>query len=235
LRTRNATGEFLMSLIVEVEGISGAGKTTFIPHLKKFIEEHELSVMTLKEPGTTELGKKIRNLVLSSEYCRLSALTQMFLFLANRSDIYNKIVKEATEDVIIFDRFLGSTFVYQITTLPEYYLDYNPNYVLMKKAMEVIYEKETPIVDSTVLMDCTNTKVAYERLKNRNREELPSYEVWNRKEGKIGAFMRYFYIRDPYKKNVYIKSDEGTPEEILDNHKNKLFSNIIQHPKLKKG
>jgi len=117
-------------MIIEIEGITGSGKTTMLPHAKECIESLGYKVITLKEPGDTHLGMQIRNII-QEESHSLDTFTQKMLFLANRADIFAKkvmphlewvgmrrrspikVLRIKPKNVLLFDRFFGSTFVYQ--------------------------------------------------------------------------------------------------------------------------
>jgi thymidylate kinase len=104
-----------MPYLIEVEGITCVGKTTAIPCIKETIEAAGVSVRCVKEPGTTIIGDKIRELLGLKDFDVFTPLTQMLLFLANRADIYRTIhYHDNPPDVIVSDRGYGSTMVYQV-------------------------------------------------------------------------------------------------------------------------
>ena len=106
---------FFGAKIVVFEGGDGCGKTTQIKLLKKFLEEKGSRVYTTREPGGSPNAEKIRKLFLSQE--KLDIWTQILLCSAARREhlcyLEELQVKECF-DIIIFDRFIDSTFAYQI-------------------------------------------------------------------------------------------------------------------------
>ena len=57
---------------ITIEGIDGAGKSTYIPMIKNFLESQGQEVIVTREPGGTDLGEKLRTFVLSVEMTTLS-------------------------------------------------------------------------------------------------------------------------------------------------------------------
>lgn len=101
--------------LISFEGIEGCGKSTQIERLKQALTSKGYQVFILREPGASEVGEKIRNLLLNSSQ-EMNPLTEAFLFMASRVEmITSKISPLLTEkkNVIILDRFLDSTFAYQ--------------------------------------------------------------------------------------------------------------------------
>ncbi|MHA1372012.1 MAG: dTMP kinase, partial [Promethearchaeota archaeon] len=108
-----------MSLIV-FEGIDGSGKTTQRDLLfKRILDEMErgltvYGVIKLAEPTDSEQGKKIRNLMKSSEK-RLSFHEELELFMADRRFDVETNIKPALREgkVVLLDRYYFSTAAYQ--------------------------------------------------------------------------------------------------------------------------
>lgn len=103
------------SFLVSFEGIEGAGKTTQIHFLQNFLQSKGFDVHVLREPGTTEIGEKIRQLILSSHQS-LHPMTEVLLFLAARSELnFQKIheILSHKNQIIILDRYIDSTLAYQ--------------------------------------------------------------------------------------------------------------------------
>ncbi len=92
------------------EGLDGAGKTSCIDALKKELSEE---ILFVREPGGTEFGERIRTLVKSGPS---DPLTQFFLFMADRREHMKRVIIPALEKGthVISDRFMGSTYAFQI-------------------------------------------------------------------------------------------------------------------------
>jgi len=97
-------------MYVVVEGIDTCGKSTQIQLLAQAFPQ---AIIT-KEPGATELGSKIRELVLYSD--DLCPVTELLLFLADRSNHVSAIIKPNHGRLIISDRSLISGMAYALAS-----------------------------------------------------------------------------------------------------------------------
>jgi dTMP kinase len=100
-------------LFVTFEGIDGAGKSTQVGLLKAFLEAQGRTVVVSREPGGTEAGERIRELLLDG--CDISPRTEASLFAAARAELVEAVVRPALasgSDVIV-DRYLDSSLAYQ--------------------------------------------------------------------------------------------------------------------------
>lgn len=93
-------------MYVIIEGIDTAGKSTQIDLLQ---HKYPNAIIT-KEPGATDVGSKIRELVLRSDIH--SKVCEMLLFLADRAEHYTQIIKPNQNQLIISDRGLISGISY---------------------------------------------------------------------------------------------------------------------------
>lgn len=103
------------SFFLSFEGIEGAGKSTQITRLKNFLEEKNFRVLVLREPGGTPFGEKLRSAILETK-TEITPLAEAHLFAASRAQLLTEVVmKELSvpNTVIICDRYLDSSFVYQ--------------------------------------------------------------------------------------------------------------------------
>jgi len=101
-------------MLFTFEGIDGCGKSTQIKLLAEYLITTGKKVLTLREPGGTELAEKIRNLLLNKSN-HVSPLTELLLFEASRSDLVENVIKPAlsNNDYVLIDRFYDSTLAYQ--------------------------------------------------------------------------------------------------------------------------
>ncbi|MGQ9819103.1 MAG: dTMP kinase [Candidatus Kapaibacteriales bacterium] len=101
-------------MFITFEGIDFSGKTTQIDLLYKQLINLGEKVLLLREPGGTDIGEKIRDILLSKENS-IHPLTELFLFEASRYELVKKVIKpKLTEGfTIICDRFYDSTTAYQ--------------------------------------------------------------------------------------------------------------------------
>ncbi len=101
-------------MYIAFEGIEGSGKTLQINLLKKFLSLKNVDFIITKEPGSTEIGSQIRNILLSSKNKNMSYLTELFLYNADRAQHYKEIIiPNYRKKIIISDRSFYSTIAYQ--------------------------------------------------------------------------------------------------------------------------
>jgi dTMP kinase len=98
-------------LLITFEGPEGAGKTTQVAALRRRLGDREVEVH--REPGSTELGDRVRELLLHGG--TMSPEAEMFLFMAARAELLAQRVLPALERgaVVILDRYHDSTLAYQ--------------------------------------------------------------------------------------------------------------------------
>jgi len=97
-----------------LDGPEGCGKSTQLNLLAERLEE-EFNVLKIKEPGGTRLGEEIREILLDPQHESLDALTELFLFSADRRHLIQTIVSPALSDgkIVLSDRGHYSTEAYQ--------------------------------------------------------------------------------------------------------------------------
>jgi len=103
-------------MFLAFEGIDGVGKSTQLSLLADYMRDrHGAAVLTLQEPGGTELGEHVRSLVLDPDHGPLDASTEVFLFMAARSHLVDTRIRPALREgrTVLCDRFLWSSVVYQ--------------------------------------------------------------------------------------------------------------------------
>lgn len=102
-------------LFITFEGLDGSGKTTQIKLLSGYLKSKGFDVVLTIEPGGTEIGKKIRRILLDKGNPDISHKTETFLFLASRAELTSKVIVPALGEgkIVICDRFFDSTLVYQ--------------------------------------------------------------------------------------------------------------------------
>ncbi len=108
----------MQGLFVSFEGPEGAGKTTQARRLADHLQTEGYEVVLTREPGGTPLAEAIRELVLSQSAATegsMSPATEALLFTAARSDHVERLIRPALAEgqVVICDRFTGSTLAYQ--------------------------------------------------------------------------------------------------------------------------
>jgi dTMP kinase len=92
-------------MYIAIEGIDTAGKSTQIELLKEKFK----NALFIKEPGETKIGQKLRKMIFKKQ---MAKKTELFLFLADRSETIETIVKPNLDKLIISDRSLISGIAY---------------------------------------------------------------------------------------------------------------------------
>ncbi|MEM9944040.1 MAG: dTMP kinase [Planctomycetota bacterium] len=102
-------------MFIVFDGIDGGGKTTQLNRLVDWIESEGHSVITCKDPGSTELGEKLREMLLTEQQMPISMRAEMMLFTTARTELIQQIVKPALKagKSVVLDRYILSTVVYQ--------------------------------------------------------------------------------------------------------------------------
>lgn len=102
-------------MFITLEGIEGAGKTTQINDMVRFLESRGYSCTVTREPGGTAIGTKIRSILLDPECGEMAPLTELLLYNADRAQHVEALIKPALDagKTVICDRFFDATTVYQ--------------------------------------------------------------------------------------------------------------------------
>lgn len=102
-------------LFITVEGTDGSGKTTQIKLMEEYLKSKGYEVVLTREPGGTNIGEKIRSLILDPENTEMGEISEMLLYAAARAQIVSELIKPSLNSgkVVICDRFVDSSYVYQ--------------------------------------------------------------------------------------------------------------------------
>jgi dTMP kinase len=102
-------------IFVAFEGPDGGGKSTQAFRLKAHLDADGRDVIFVREPGGTELGEQVRSILLDPALTTMTTESELFLFMAARAQLISEVIRPGLERgaVVISDRFLLSTLVYQ--------------------------------------------------------------------------------------------------------------------------
>jgi dTMP kinase len=97
---------------ITLEGVDGAGKTTHIEFIKKYLSDLDINYVLTREPGGTILGERLREILLHDE---MSHETETILMFAARNEHIDKVIRPnlIKGNVVISDRFTDATYAYQ--------------------------------------------------------------------------------------------------------------------------
>lgn len=101
-------------LLVTFEGVERVGKSTQIVLVTRWLNEQNIPVAVVREPGGTVLGETLRRVVLH-DVAIVSPWSELFLFAAARAELVQTVIRPQLEEgtVIILDRYVDSSLAYQ--------------------------------------------------------------------------------------------------------------------------
>lgn len=189
-------------MIIAFEGMDGCGKTVIAENLVRFINASrgEGSAVLFRDPGSTELGEEVRNLIMNYD---VSIYTELFLFSAARAEMVEKCIKPALEkdQIVILDRFIDSTRAYQRSKgVSEYDIE---------SMIDVSVGTIRP--DHTIFLD-VDPAVGLER--KANQEEIQKFE----KEGLEYLYrVRSWYINLVHNNDniIYIDTNNKSLDKVF--------------------
>ena len=198
-------------MFITFEGIEGSGKSTQIQLLKEFFEKKAQKAFFTKEPGSSEVGKKIRSILLNKEN-KIFPLTEIFLIFADRVQHVQEIIKPNLNEgkIVISDRYYDSSIAYQGQR----------EGVDKTEIYELINMLDLPTPDITFLLDLP-VDIGLKRAKNRasldrfESEEISFHE---------GVRQNYLDLQEQNLERIVKIDALQTPDEI--------FSNILKKIKI---
>ena len=102
-------------MFITFEGLDYSGKSTQVKLLSDRLTLQDRHVLVLREPGGTEIGEKIRKMLLDKSNESMTEASELFLFSASRSQLVQEVITPALEGGmdVICDRYYDSTTAYQ--------------------------------------------------------------------------------------------------------------------------
>lgn len=100
---------------ISLEGIEGAGKSTQMAFIADYLQSKNIDVVLTREPGGTELGEQVRDLLLTPRDEKMVDDAELLLMFAARvQHLQQKILPALNNGQwVISDRFVDATFAYQ--------------------------------------------------------------------------------------------------------------------------
>ncbi len=101
--------------LISFEGLDGAGKSTQMSMLERWLEALDVTFIHTREPGGTPLGIEIRQLLLNRPELAIVALAEAFLFQADRAQHFATLVIPALHEgkLVLTDRCFDASIAYQ--------------------------------------------------------------------------------------------------------------------------
>jgi dTMP kinase len=102
-------------IFVVFEGVEGAGKGTQVPLTEEWLKSQGNEVLVTREPGGTEVGERLRALLLDHDTGHIEPRTEALLFAAARAQHVASVIRPALAEgkVVICDRYIDSSLAYQ--------------------------------------------------------------------------------------------------------------------------
>lgn len=196
-------------LFITFEGIEASGKSTQAKMLAEYLKRKGYEVVLTREPGGTQIGKKIREILLSYTEEIFPELAELFLYEADRNIHVHNVIKPNLEKgkIVICDRFYDSTTAYQ-----HYARGIDINLVQLLNEMACAGLEP----DITFLLDLEVYR-AFERLGELDRIESEGVEFHKKvREG-------FLEIASLKPDRVVVVDGDRTPEEIFNQILNVLI------------
>lgn len=104
-----------MARFITFEGLDGSGKSTHLERTARWLGEHGLDVLVTREPGGTEIGARIRSLLLDRKSTGMDGKVELLLMFADRRQHLVEVIEPALAAgrTVLCDRFTDSTIAYQ--------------------------------------------------------------------------------------------------------------------------
>ena len=105
-----------MSVFFSFDGIDGGGKSTQLQLFCQWLTEQGREPVVCRDPGSTPLGERIRQLLLDTdEAAPIGRRSEMLLYMAARAQLVDEVIRPALDanQVVVCDRYLMANIVYQ--------------------------------------------------------------------------------------------------------------------------
>ena len=104
-----------MSKFITFEGTEGVGKSTQIQLLKEYLQTINIDAIVTHEPGGTNVGERIREILLDQNTTHINHMSELLLMFAARAQHLEEIIRPALQKNIwvLCDRFTDASYAYQ--------------------------------------------------------------------------------------------------------------------------
>lgn len=198
-------------MFISFEGIDGVGKTTQIQFVEKYLRDRGIDFLTTLEPGGTELGVEIRNLLLHRKG-DVSPRSEALLYAADRAHHVASKIRPALGEgkFVITDRYLDSSVAYQGAGRK----------LSAAEVREIsVWAVDGLVPDLTILLDLGAAKAA-------DRRKTTGEEADRLEQEKLEFFeavrAEYLKLAKDEPKRFLVLSAEQTPELIFEKISAKL-------------
>jgi dTMP kinase len=196
-----------MFVFITFEGLDGSGKSTQFRLFADFLQAQGYNVLETREPGGTDIGDQIRDILHSLDNTEMHPHTELLLYVASRAQLITQVIRPHLDsgDIVLSDRFADSTVAYQ---------GYGHGIDLQALNMLLNFATGGLKPDITIYLDITA-----EQGLQRRQEAAIKGEEWNRLDAQKLAFHQRVYqgyqnlIGDDPSRWIVINA-LGTVEEV---------------------
>lgn len=105
----------MTGMFFSFDGIDGAGKSTQMELFCNWLAQSGHDIVQCRDPGSSDLGEKLRHIILHEHEMKIDAVSEMLLYMAARSQLVAEVIQPALTagKTIVSDRFLVSNVAYQ--------------------------------------------------------------------------------------------------------------------------
>ena len=110
-----AGGSVQIGQFIVLDGPDGCGKSTQTGALLKELESRGIAAVHVRDPGTTRVGEKIREVLLDRDHTELTPMGECLLFMASRAQLIHEKIRPALHSgrTVLCERWVSSTVCYQ--------------------------------------------------------------------------------------------------------------------------
>ena len=211
------------NMFITLEGIEGSGKTSQVERIARFFNNAGYDTIVTREPGDTDIGKKIRSILLDPENDGISPLCELLLYGADRAQHLFEVVVPSLRagKIVLCDRFADATAVYQGSAR-------RIEKSLIDKIHEIVVKELKP--DLTILFDLdpeTGLERTFAAVKTGQRSETETRFEQERIEFHEKVRKGYLALAKNEKQRFLIvdasKNKDEVFEQILSGIKQRLF------------
>jgi len=102
-------------LFITMEGPDGAGKSTQLEYIRKFLLSRGIDALFTREPGGTPISEKIRRIILDKKNIEMAPMTEALLYAAARAQHVEQVIRPTLNrgKTVVCDRYVDSSIAYQ--------------------------------------------------------------------------------------------------------------------------
>lgn len=157
-------------MFITIEGPDGSGKSSQVPVLAEAIRQAGYDLVVTREPGGTEIGDQVRQIIMDLKNTGMFPHTEILLFQASRAQLVREVIRPNLEagKVVLCDRYADATLAYQ---------GYGHETDLLELRRVVEYATGGLKPDLTLYLDINVEKGLRRKGKGEEWNRLDAYEV----------------------------------------------------------